>query len=40
MLKPKLIGSAAAVLATMFLAGQASAFEGDSVSAADCEYGG
>ena len=40
MMKAKSIGSAAAVLATMFLAGQASAFEGASVSAANCDYGG
>jgi ABC-type transport system substrate-binding protein len=38
--KPKLIGSAVGVLAAMFLAGQASAFEGKSVAAADCSYGG
>ena len=40
MLKPRLIGSAVAALATVFLAGQASAFEGESVMAANCDYGG
>ncbi len=38
--KPKLIGSAVGALAAMFLAGQASAFEGKSVAASDCSYGG
>jgi ABC-type transport system substrate-binding protein len=38
--KPKLIGPAVGVLAAMFLAGQASAFEGKSVAASDCSYGG
>ena len=38
--KPKLIGPAVGVLAVMFLTGQASAFQGKSVAASDCGYGG
>ncbi len=37
---PKLIGSAAAVAATLFLASQGHAFTGKSMSAPDCSYGG
>jgi ABC-type transport system substrate-binding protein len=40
MSKLKLFGAAAVVVATAFVAGQASAFTGTSVSAADCSYGG
>ena len=45
MSRTKLIGSAAAVvssvfLAGLFLAGPAAAFTGKSVSAANCDYGG
>ena len=38
--KRKLFGSAVVVAATMFVAGQGSAFTGTSVSAPDCSYGG
>ncbi len=40
MYRPQLIGGATALLAALFLAGQAGAFEGNSVSAPDCSYGG
>jgi len=40
MSKLKLFGAAAVVVATAFVVGQASAFTGTSVSAADCSYGG